>query len=63
MKLSSEFEPLPWAGSPYWIASEVIRNNCYGTKADIWSFGSTVLEMANDGRFPYCTETQIRGIV
>lgn len=39
-------------GSIPWMAPEVIRQTKYGRKADIWSFGCAVLEMAQ-GKSPW----------
>jgi serine/threonine protein kinase len=33
-------------GSIPWAAPEVVVDNTYGKRADIWSFGCTILEMA-----------------
>lgn len=43
----SEIEVLPMVGSCYWMAPEIIKGLPYGFKADIWSFGCVLLELAN----------------
>ena len=36
-----------FCGTIYWMSPEIIRNEKYGKRTDIWSFGCTVLEMLN----------------
>ncbi|KAF7728212.1 hypothetical protein EC973_006493 [Apophysomyces ossiformis] len=48
-------------GSIYWMAPEVVKNEPYSAKVDIWSLGCTVIEMFT-GQRPWLTYTQIAAI-
>ena len=48
-------------GSPYWMAPEVIRESHYDGRADVWSLGITLVEMA-EGAPPHSNLHPLRAI-
>lgn len=46
-------------GTPYWMSPEVIKGQNYDSKADIWSLGVVLLEMA-EGDPPYVEHPPLR---
>eukprot|EP00092_Neocalanus_flemingeri_P013383 GFUD01014427.1.p1 GENE.GFUD01014427.1~~GFUD01014427.1.p1 ORF type:complete len:640 (-),score=139.11 GFUD01014427.1:110-2029(-) len=59
--VSGERTRKTFAGTPYWMAPEVIKSHTYGKKVDVWSLGILSVEML-EGHPPYMKETPMRAM-
>lgn len=61
VELENDDKRTTMVGTPFWMAPEIVKNESYDSKVDVWALGIMIIEML-DGNPPYFMEKPVHAL-